>query len=545
MDRNAFSRAFWLGLYDKGGSSCKKPDRERGQSLLSKYLHKEGATSLKDADEAQLRSAFNSMLDDRIFIYPQHVLNVLNPTPIPRKTKTKQHTEQPQDIPSNDYAVITQADDAIPVSNDTIELSDDVDDAFLKEMEQETVEAPIPEDEQGVIEWADEVAQMDIKPRKADNVPQVSEPQPEKTQSEPMFHLLTADEATQGKDLEWKIKNLVPRTGMGQICGQSRGAKTFFAMALCEAIVDGSQDFYGFKVQHKDPVVFICLEGEGGFRRRIKALEKWRAMHGKEPLPPEMRFIIGEHFAINNDKQVKALAALCPKNALIIIDTQNASAPIIDVNSTKDMGGIIQGAKTLKEITDGFVFLIAHEGLSATGRPMGSSVQIPNCDTLISVSCSQKKGEWKVGKMKDAEDGMKFSFRLEVVELGEDEDGETVTSCVAVPSDAPRPRKGLSVPQKLILDILKKAVKKSETKTVFENDLRDKFRTNYRTNRDCKEGSTDRAFRRAFDDLKSLGMIDLTNGVCSLKELSDTDKNRTKSGHVQGVIYRTDTDKTL
>jgi hypothetical protein len=41
----------------------------------------------------------------------------------------------------------------------------------------------------------------------------------------------------------------------------------------------------------------------------------------------------------------------------------------------------------------------------------------------------------RIAKQRDGEDGLQFGFRLEVVEIGHDEDGDPVTSCVSVASD--------------------------------------------------------------------------------------------------------------
>lgn len=43
--------------------------------------------------------------------------------------------------------------------------------------------------------------------------------------------------------------------------------------------------------------------------------------------------------------------------------------------------------------------------------------------------------EWITRKVKDGMDGQHFPFRLALIDLGEDEDGDRVTSCVAVPDE--------------------------------------------------------------------------------------------------------------
>ena len=44
-----------------------------------------------------------------------------------------------------------------------------------------------------------------------------------------------------------------------------------------------------------------------------------------------------------------------------------------------------------------------------------------------------------IEKMKDGEDGIRWGFKLEVIELGIDFDGDTITSCVAVEAELSRP----------------------------------------------------------------------------------------------------------
>ena len=48
--------------------------------------------------------------------------------------------------------------------------------------------------------------------------------------------------------------------------------------------------------------------------------------------------------------------------AVTIIDTLNASAPDIDENSSKDMGRVLEAAKTLQALTGGLVIAVHHMG---------------------------------------------------------------------------------------------------------------------------------------------------------------------------------------
>jgi hypothetical protein len=62
-----------------------------------------------------------------------------------------------------------------------------------------------------------------------------------------------------------------------------------------------------------------------------------------------------------------------------------------------------------------------------------------------------------VAKQRDGEDGLQFGFRLEVVEIGHDEDGDPVTSCVAVPSEAVSTKKPITGAASTALELLRTA----------------------------------------------------------------------------------------
>lgn len=54
-------------------------------------------------------------------------------------------------------------------------------------------------------------------------------------------------------------------------------------------------------------------------------------------------------------------------------------------------------------------------------------------DAAIEVRRDGDRREWVIAKSKDGEDGASHPFKLAVVELGTNEDGEPITSCVVHP----------------------------------------------------------------------------------------------------------------
>jgi hypothetical protein len=79
-------------------------------------------------------------------------------------------------------------------------------------------------------------------------------------------------------------------------------------------------------------------------------------------------------------------------------------------------------------------------------------------DGAIEVTRNGDRREWKVAKSKDGADGEAHPFRLELVNLAPDDEGEPVTSCVVrrdeSPEQATRSRLPKGGNQKVVLDAL-------------------------------------------------------------------------------------------
>src|SRR6185369_2816376 len=118
---------------------------------------------------------------------------------------------------------------------------------------------------------------------------------------------------------------------------------------------------------------------------------------------------------------------------LIVLDTLNRAAGGADENSSQDMGALIAAATELQRLVGALVLLIHHTGKEANRGARGHSSLFASLDAAIEVTRSDDRREWKVAKSKDGEDGKSHPFRLEVIEICTDEDGDLVTSCVVVP----------------------------------------------------------------------------------------------------------------
>lgn len=270
------------------------------------------------------------------------------------------------------------------------------------------------------------------------------------------FKVMSAAEIASSAPIAWTIRGLLPKTGLAALYGASGSGKSFLALDMSASIAAGLKDWYGLRVSNC-PVTYCVLEGEAGMGKRVAA---WEA-HSQNEIAEKLRFI-AQPFDITVASDVQELAAAIRAaggtDGLIVLDTLNRAAPGADENSSKDMGEIIANAKALQQLTGGLVLLVHHTGKDETKGMRGHSSLFAAMDAVVAVMNSKDKGlSWGVAKSKDDVTGTFYPFRLEQVVVGTDDEGEDVTSCVAVsvaPPFALRKSKQLGQHQQTALQVL-------------------------------------------------------------------------------------------
>jgi putative DNA primase/helicase len=248
------------------------------------------------------------------------------------------------------------------------------------------------------------------------------------------FKLLSGAELSNAPPMRWMVRGVLPLEGLAALYGPSGSGKSFLMLDIAASIAGGAYEWFGRRVT-QCAVTYCALEGECGMGKRVKA---W-GQHHKKPLPDTMRFIT-QSFDLLNPSDVndlaKAVQSVGGIGGLVILDTLNRAAPGADENSSVDMGNIIAAAKRLQSLTGGLVLLVHHTGKDATKGLRGHSSLYAALDGAIEVIKTDTRREWSVAKSKDDETGGAHAFKLEVVTVGFDEEGEEITSCVAVADDS-------------------------------------------------------------------------------------------------------------
>ena len=103
--------------------------------------------------------------------------------------------------------------------------------------------------------------------------------------------------------IQWRLKHVLPATGLAAIYGQSGAGKSFLTVDLGAAISHGNP-WFGIKT-YRTTVIYVVLEGEAGIRNRIQALEK-----AQGPLPPKGFGVITQPFEIVNPQDLVDLSAV-------------------------------------------------------------------------------------------------------------------------------------------------------------------------------------------------------------------------------------------
>lgn len=253
----------------------------------------------------------------------------------------------------------------------------------------------------------------------------------ERPKAPPMrYRLLTGIDLAALPPMRWLIKGVLPAEGLAAVYGPSGSGKSFLVLDALQSLAAGN-NWFGNPVK-PCPVVYCALEGEGGIANRANA---YRTRHGA--IADNIHYLL-QPFSLLTGNDVQDLArAINAGNAaggVVVLDTLNRAAPGADENDSKSMGQIIAGAKQLQTLVGGIVLLVHHTGKDASKGLRGHSSLHAALDAAIEVRRDGERHEWLVAKSKDGGDGAAHPFALDVVELGTDEDGEPITSCVVRPA---------------------------------------------------------------------------------------------------------------
>ena len=332
----------------------------------------------------------------------------------------------------------------------------------------------------------------------------------------PRFNLIPFNKIARRQTNPYLIKGLMSSTGLIVVWGPPKCGKSFWAFDAVMHVATG-WEYRGRRVT-KGNVVYLALEGQDGFGDRVDAFRLLRLLDPEVNVPfyliKERTDLVKDHSELINCIHAQSDS----KPAVVVIDTMNRSL-VGSESKDEDMAAYIKAADVIKETFDCAVIVIHHCGINES-RPRGHTSLTGAADIQISV---KKDADGNiitaVEYAKDMAEGTVIGSRLEVVELGVDQDGDPITSCAVVPAQVPSVPEPKKPKETKIVRTFRDAFAEAldnfgetirirgdgpQVKAVAVQKVREQFKRRYVTGEDNPEKQVDtvnKAFRRTLNAL--------------------------------------------
>ena len=250
--------------------------------------------------------------------------------------------------------------------------------------------------------------------------------------------------------------------GCGQMSvmyGPSNVGKSFAALDMAWHVASGEM-WHGFRVSG-GPVLYLATEGGSSFHNRIYALAQ---KYERTDVPLYIRPSPVDLLRPNADlAEIIALVEEIKEASgqdcvQIVVDTVSRAMAGGNENGPEDMTAFISNVDAMRAATGAHCMLVHHSGKDVAAGARGHSSLRAATDTEIEMELSKEDGLRfaRATKQRDMETGAEFAFKLDVITLGVDQDGDDVTTCVIEPVQgdeiADAKRKPMSKNGKLLVE---------------------------------------------------------------------------------------------
>jgi len=247
--------------------------------------------------------------------------------------------------------------------------------------------------------------------------------------------LYTIDQILALPPVEWAIRDILEEGAFGVIYGPSGDGKSFVALDMALSIATG-HPWQGRPVK-PGSVIYIVGEGGRGIAKRVQA---WLKFHNVSSVD-SARFSLSAVQIREDVKREqlitdirKAVGDKAP--ALIVLDTLARCFVGGEEDRSKDMGEFVEAIKQVQEVLGDTAVLVVHHTLKTRNQShveRGSSALRGAADFMMLVK-ARDSGPITLSttKQKDHEEPNDIQVRLEQIDLGTDDNGQPVNSCVVV-----------------------------------------------------------------------------------------------------------------
>jgi hypothetical protein len=241
---------------------------------------------------------------------------------------------------------------------------------------------------------------------------------------------------------EWLVKGLIARREVSFLAGPSQSGKSFLVTDLSLAVARGVPWFN--RVVRPGAVVYIAAESyQGVTNLRLPAYAQHHGIGFDAELPflvltKSPNFYRDEEQVLKLITEVLAFEEACGvKVELVVLDTFSAATRGADEIKGVDMSKVHDRIKLIVEKAHTAVLVVHH--MNKAGESLrGHSSLFGDVDSVITCQIDENKRDAdgrpiriaRADKVKEGANRHKIEFVLRQVEIGTDEDGDRITSCV-------------------------------------------------------------------------------------------------------------------
>ncbi len=256
------------------------------------------------------------------------------------------------------------------------------------------------------------------------------------------FKGIPANEIKPALSLRWLIKGVLPQKGLAIVYGAPGSGKSFFVIDLVAHISSPELVKWRNRKAETGGVAYCFLEGGFGAHNRISALSSRLGDLGSFfSYPYSMNLSSAPKAAHDGSGMTKNDAKILVGSireqqgavAVVVIDTLSRAMSGKDENSSTEMTAFIAAMDYIAAELECLVVVVHHSGKDQSRGARGHSSLLGAIETEIEITRPSKETTGRIAKMtkmKEGGDGDEFAFELEQFVLGDDEDGEPVSTCV-------------------------------------------------------------------------------------------------------------------
>ena len=274
------------------------------------------------------------------------------------------------------------------------------------------------------------LAKPEPEPQGFDIATQPTEPEKQRS---PIFW---AADARPVLTSSYLVKGWLGSEQMSVVYGPSNVGKSFFTLDIAFHVAAG-KDWQGNKVK-QGAVLYLATEGGNAFKNRVYALMQ---EHGTADVPLAIRPAPVD--LLRPEADLKEIASLCDEItathgpiAMIVIDTLSRAMAGGNENGPEDMTAFIANVDALRNYAKAHALIVHHSGKDTAQGARGHSSLRAATDTEIELENDDGLRTATPTKQRDVEPRQPIVFQLKVHELGDDADGDAVTTCTIQTADA-------------------------------------------------------------------------------------------------------------